>query len=710
MSRTGGFSIPFIVVNRESTVTLTDIQDQGRNLLEDNSPTVKEYSTFLTCASDFSKYPADLGISEERARRMKLIDRKKFRESGGLLPFWIDKEGLKKYSLSSYFYFDFLEQGMYSLLITFLICGINDLLTISSLPSKAVPVGSVPPNFVYRLSAFNIDYVHLTLTIKITLSIINVLAIKLYGLYKEKNRTKTYLAQNHMSQNYFSVLVQGLPENLDIPAFYDFLGGHLPGKSSDKIKQVLILQDNSVKERLLELRKTIYVRSLKNKSESLKARYAAELERIDEQIASEDYKIAGNGRFNGSVIVVFEDSYTVVKILRKWQKINVPKRIAAMILKKFGYDFLEEYQFRGNFISIEKLGEPVDVLWQNTGKSNINIFMRGLFTSTILWAAVLAYPLINIIVTTKEHNEVVFNNEDLLSNVWTYTPFIFWIVLSILVITLLINFLSIFSGLRRKTDIEKRKITMKVAFSFISYGMLIIAKAFLDAQGDSKNAGQNTKESLINSVSLLMFYLILLIPLIEIVDVEFIWRYLRKKYTLWKGDYSALSQGELDSIMADSYFDFSTRVSTVAQIVFLGLVAAPIFPLATLLAMIALYTSSITDRYLILRRHAHWKLLGANLSVSFQKAYNYNLPVQVIGLLLFLTLALPKSELQDYQYFLIFFVGLGYITSFVKFLGPVIAKRAFADDKVENMRYDVEENRFKHCYEVLYQDYLLNGK
>jgi len=705
MSRVGGLSIPFIVINRDSVAT--DLPDYGR--FEDNSPTVKEYSTFLTCASDYSKYPSDFGISAERARRLKLQDRKKFRESGGLLPFWIDKESLKKYSVSSYFYFDFLEQGIYSLLITFLICGINDMITILTLRPASLPVGTTT-NFVYRLSAFNIGYVHPTLTIKITLTIINIIVIKLYGLFKEKKRIKNYLALNHMSQNYFSVLVQGLPENLDIPAFYDFLAEHLPGKSADKIKQVLILQDNSAKEKLLEYRKKIYVRSLDSESETLKARYIAELEKIDEQIANEDYKLAGNKRFNGSVIVVFEDTYTVVKLLKKWHKINVPRRIASIILKKFGYYFLEQYEFQGKLISIEKLGEPFDVLWQNTGKSNINIFMRGLFTSTILWAAVLAYPLINIIVTTKENKEVVFNHDDLLSNVWTYTPFIFWIVLSILVITLLINFLSIFSGLRRKTDIEKRKITMKVAFSFISYGMLIIAKAFLDSQGDSKNAAQNTKESLINTVFLLMFYLIFLIPIIEIVDVEFIFRYLRKRYVLWRQNFNSLSQAELDSIMADSYFDFSTRVSTVAQIVFLGMVAAPIFPLAPILAMAALYTASVTDRYLILRRHSHWKLLGANLSVSFQKAYNYNMPVQVIGLLLFLTLTLPKSELQDYQYFLIFAVGLGYIYSFVKFLGPMIAKYAFASSKIKNMRYDEEESRFLHMYEVLYQDYLLNGK
>lgn len=141
-----------------------------------------------------------------------------------------------------------------------------------------------------------------------------------------------------------------------------------------------------------------------------------------------------------------------------------------------------------------------------------------------------------------------------------------------------------------------------------------------------------------------------------------------------KNDFSKLSQGELDDIFAPTYFDFSTRVSSVAQIVFLGLVAAPIFPLATPMAMIAIYTSSIVDRYLILRRHSDWRLVGSNLGLRFQNAYSYNMFVQVIGALLFAVLILPKSDLHGFDYTLIFVAGLGYLYTIAKFLAPIIKK------------------------------------
>jgi len=677
-----------------------------------SSPDISEYSAFLTASSDYSKFPGNRILAKERARKHKLRDRKKYLD-GGKVPLWKSKEILMKYSMTSYFYFDFLEQGIFILFITFLICGLFDFMTVILYPYNYQAKDPSGNSFVFDLSTFSVHYFPSMLTIKISLAIVNLIVVKVYSLIKEKSRIRKYLHQKNISQNYFSILVQGLPKSLDLKNFYDFLSHHLEGSSENTIKKIVLLQDNTEKAELLRQRKAVYLQSLQAETPELRAKCAKDLDDIDQKISAEDFRLSAHERFNGSLIIILHDTYTAIKILKKWNKLTLPKRLLAKVLQRFGWKYLDEYEFQGTFLNIEKAGEPFDIVWRNSGKSEVNTFVRGIIASIVLWGAVSVYPLINInyIDTEKPVND---KDRDLLGNVWAYTPFIIMIILINLAIILLINFLSIFSGLRRKSDVEKRKIAMKVAFSFISYGFLISLKAFLDntntSGSDKSTIKENTKESLVNTVSLLMFYLIFLPQILELLDVEFIWKWLRRKYYIKKNDFSSISQGELDEIMKQPYFDFSTRVANIAQAVFLGLVSAPFFPLAPLLASAALFAALWVDRYLILRRCSDWKLVGTNLGISFSKAFNYNAFVQIFGILLFLMLVEPRINLDREQYILVFVVGMACMVTFARYLSPLIVKKWYGDLKVNNMKYDDEVPRIKISYEDSYQNYLMDGR
>ena len=578
------------------------------------------------------------------------------------------------------------------------------------LPSNTI---NFDASYVYYLSTFNVTYSPITLMIKVLLVFLNFMVVRTYSIYKEKARIRKYLQQNVISQNYFSVLVQGLPKELEVANFYEFIASNLSERNQEKIKKIIVLQDGTEKEKLLEIRKKIYLSSLTVDSEELKLSYISELFNIDRRISEEDLRLAANEKFNGSIIVILEDAYTTINLLQKWKRLSVPKRLLAKVLKYVGYEYLEEFRFEGKFVSIEKVGEPFDIVWQNTGKSKTSIVMRGLFTSIVLWGTVLTYPLIKRYFINHQRPTLIFSEENLISDVWEYTPYSIEIILINLLIVLLINFLSLFTGLRRKSDVEKRKISLKVAFNFISSGLLIAVQALIDktASTDASNA-DNAKGSLVNSISLLLFYLIFLPQVLNLIDIEYFYRYIRRKIYLRRTNFSTVSQGELDEIVKPPYFDYSTGVSNIAQMVFIALVSYPIFPFAPLLAAIGLYAASITDRYLLLRRCSDWKLVGSNLGTSFSDAFEKNIPIQIIGHLIFLlqTEVSTKGDHSIKAYGFLFLMSLGYVYFLSNYLTPIIRKHAYIDMKMPNIVYDHEEIKFKNQYEDLYQDYLMDGK
>ena len=66
----------------------------GENHYSETSPSMNQYSFFLTSSSDYSKFPANLMVSKERARKHKIRDKRKYIR--GRLPLLIEKEALLK--------------------------------------------------------------------------------------------------------------------------------------------------------------------------------------------------------------------------------------------------------------------------------------------------------------------------------------------------------------------------------------------------------------------------------------------------------------------------------------------------------------------------------------------------------------------------------------------------------------------------------------
>jgi len=507
---------------------------------------------------------------------------------------------------------------------------------------------------------------------------------------------------------------------LDLEKFYEFMNPHLEDDAKGKIKKVIMLQDNTEKQKLMGRRRSTFVRSMSVSGQQPNQTHNAELQKLDEEIKAEDKKLADKKYFNGSLILILDDSYTTMELLQKWSSWTLITRLKYRFFKGVLHrDYLKEFEFEDRHVHIEKVGEPFDVEWSNTGKSQTEIFMRGQIASVITWAVVSIYPLVKIKFVDKEKPDIHVDANDLFSAIWYFTPYICSILFVNLFIILTINFLSMFSGLRRKSDVEKRKIEMKVAFNFISYGLLIAAKSFIDSLESTKNSHDSqefqqnelkAKESLTALVPTLMIYFIFLPQILEILDFEFLFKWARMKYYISGNRMSKLSQGELDDIVKPVYFDFSTRVSNVGQIVFMSLVTAPIFPIAPLLGIMALGAASVTDRYLILRRSCDWKLVGSNLGISFSKAYNYNYIVQILGSLLFLLFDEQTSQFTGAEaiIILIICIGLGSVFNFI--FSPMIKKRAVKDLEMDCTEYEVEKSRFKITYEQLYDDFLMNAR
>ena len=131
--------------------------------------------------SEYMKFPADLSLAKERAARHLLRDKR-----GGIiqgqLPFWISKESLLHYSLTYYFYFDFIKQGVEILLITFLISGIFDLITSILYPMDKNETISYT-NYIFQLSTLNQKYSPTILSIKLSLAMLNMIIIKIFCIF-----------------------------------------------------------------------------------------------------------------------------------------------------------------------------------------------------------------------------------------------------------------------------------------------------------------------------------------------------------------------------------------------------------------------------------------------------------------------------------------------------------------------------------------------
>ena len=615
---------PRYFLTRGKNESARDIQE---GLLPDEQQLV-EYESLLESDPDFFKVPADLQLAKRTANLKRISEQDKpFPE--GKLPLFVSKDVLKEHSTSYFLYFEFMEECIIAMFIVFFVSCVFDLFAVTMLSTDRR--GVTHDDILHSLNQLSIldqkipDYV---ISIKLVLNLLSIIATKLFFLSREVRRKSTY-SEDYLTftENDFSVLVNLLPNQTTMEEVHQYFSATCEKYGYGSVNYVLILENLHEILKLKMKKKNIvqsYIKSKRYENNNRKHKLH-QIQKIDEKILEIRLKQTKNKDIKKSAIVVFEDPRVNNILIQTWLKIGACTRLWIRCVRRFKPSYKSHLNYKKEMITIKKCGEPADVIFPNLAIPASRRNKRKYLSITTVTVLILLFPTFAItyqlLFWIDLNGEGIKPKETRLTFVGTFL----YAGLSLLIylaIKLIVIILSKTQLMRRKSDTEKFKLVSALILTLINYNLLLVAKLLTYGKDHSPY---------VNDLFMLMAGMLIMPQIVELLDPEFLYKYVRRKMLRKAGKSNDFSQSEAEELYENPSYDYSARVNNCAQIIYISLSTYMFLPIIPIIGVLALCCAYVVDRYLILRRCPKLTVRGFELGLYCFKSFRYDILAQSIG-------------------------------------------------------------------------------
>ena len=669
---------------------------------------------------DYYKYPADLNLSKERAKTKHIFSKEPF----NLLKIFNDIESLKSYSYSFFLYLEIMKASIIILCIGFIVSGLFNL--FANLFSGIYPDGA---SFLFMMSFNNRKRSDWMFYIQMTLNLFTIIIMRIYCRKVEKRDFEEYTGvKDDYTENCYCLLVKNLPSDVLESDIVDFFDEICIKENLNKVKGIIMLQDCSKLLKLRKEKKELLRCYIKVNREVSCQIFEYELEKLEILLKEEEEELKFMKRFQNTAIVCFENMNAIPFLLKSCKK-NNSKFLVNRIFRKFIRFFFPSYEtdiiFKNHKISLEKIGEPDDTIFENLHICSVKKRWLKIFSYIFLVIAIMffcylimrfsmsklrqIYGKFNQVTNIKaiikfilgvEYIPTDINNDKIdqlfsdpeFSNFRTFMyATMIWLLYTLL--QFIIDSLGFLQKYNKYVNIQIYRLKALLAVTFINYSIIFNLTKLIFPPAD-----------FLKQVVFVLFQVILINYFFKIVNIQWIlmiikrWR-LRNKII----DYN-MSQQEADKLYINPEFNFIVSLYNIAQLLYLILSFNLICPILSFFGIIILMITFIIDKFLILKR-ASISFSGIKMGLHFYRLWNFDIAIQIIAMLIFNLEYNPNEYLAG----IILVAGVCYYTFIFEFTRGKRKKNKMQKFDT-NFTYDNIKRRFKSTFWTQYQFNIDNRK
>jgi len=381
------------------------------------------------------------------------------------------------------------------------------------------------------------------------------------------------------------------------------------------------------------------------------------------------------------------------------------------------YGCFRDIRFRGNIkLLVHRAPEPTDILWENLGTDVKEKKKRRLITFfvSILMIIICFAIIIGINVgKAKLSNPERLQDTNVQKSRSVGTEVISVVIaLVIMVINNALNFSTrIFASYESRSTFTEYFVSVSQRLTtamFINTAItLLVTHIILETLW--KDGG------LLNDVFIVFIIIVVVGPLSNLFNP---WYFLRL-YRRWKakrqGSNCKLTQEEANLLFEGPPIDIAQNYANVLKTIWVTAFYAPVLPIGVPLAVLGLFLSYWTDKYLLLNRYVRPSALGKSLSLWMAEYLELSPFFFAVGNIVFRSLI--KRNDDDNVDDPILPTILGLAISFAHFLVPAhsIAKKCFSSSERDysyKQTYSQARVRFNNDYDIcnpIYHDVALQN-
>jgi hypothetical protein len=362
--------------------------------------------------------------------------------------------------------------------------------------------------------------------------------------------------------------------------------------------------------------------------------YQAELNEIDERlikiencfnkkvqalVEGEAFDPANEVLFSGKAIVILSDAQAVQALADRWrpsfkQKAIMKGKWSACFFSK---EAVNEFKYKGKYLSIKQGHAPSDILWANVGSA------KGLKTQTraLAWVCISLAMMIDFLVLTLLKRFIKVEQGISISSLWnlilSFASSViccgFNTLLGIVIRYFARNEIYNLKSVEFASVCERLTLVFMLNMVFATFFSNVVSFFLTSPVERATYSGFPLNfEGLVNDFFFLFITNSYMSSIFNFFDIVWGFR-LYKRHRIRSGQL-VVSQAEANVTLEGHPVDMALRYANIKKTILFTGAVAPLLPVGLPLSLLALVINYAVDKYLLLTRFVCHNRLGANLS------------------------------------------------------------------------------------------------
>lgn len=130
-------------------------------------------------------------------------------------------------------------------------------------------------------------------------------------------------------------------------------------------------------------------------------------------------------------------------------------------------------------------------------------------------------------------------------------------------------------------------------------------------------------DGLVNDISFILIFNIIIGPLLNIVNMEWLYKIWKRKRIIKQGSKCMMTQKEANTVFEGDDFDMSERYALYIKTVLISIFFLPIMPISSILGIFATLLTFWIDKYLLYFRHTVPFATGSDLNFAMYHFFDF---------------------------------------------------------------------------------------